>query len=241
MPGKSALFLITAIVLWAAPQTRTARDGVYTDAQAASGKVHYELSCGSCHGADLSGGRGSALKGDAFMANWGADDLGTLFTRIKTSMPNDAPGSLTDDAYLEIVAYMLQVNAFPSGADPLKLDGLKNLRLEGGDGPQQVPNFALVQVMGCLISAAGNTWQVTNATEPVRTRDPGVSKDDELKSAESKALGTQVFELMSIYPAPDRYKGHRVEAKGFLIRGSKDVKDRINVTSIQTLSETCRP
>jgi mono/diheme cytochrome c family protein len=234
--------MLASIISPAEAQTQTARDGVYTDAQAAAGKVQYEASCGSCHAADLTGGRGGPLKGDAFMANWGEDNLDTLFTRIKTSMPRDAPASLTDDAYVEIIAYVLQANAFPSGGSTLKSDMLKNIRIEVQSGPQPVPNFALVQVIGCLTHGGGNTWEIANGTEPVRTRDPGASKDDELKSAQAKVLGTQTFELLSIYPSPDPYKGHRVEAKGFLIRGSKeskDLKDRINVTSIQTLAPGC--
>jgi cytochrome c5 len=246
--SKAPLLLIPAVVLVlmltqntsaAVAQNQAARDGVYTDAQAAAGKIHYDISCGSCHAADLSGGRGSSLKGDAFMANWGDDNLEALFTRIKSSMPRDAPASLSDTAYLEIVAYMLQANAFPAGVDPLKIDALKNIRIEMRDGPQQVPNFALVQVMGCLMRTEQNTWEITDGTEPVRTRDPGASKDDELKSVAAKSLGTQAFQLMSIYPAPDPYRGHKVETKGFLIRGSKEVKDRINVTSIQSLAPRC--
>ena len=37
-------------------------------------------------------------------------------------MPRDDPGSLEESVYIDIVAYVLQQNAFPSGAEELKSD-----------------------------------------------------------------------------------------------------------------------
>ena len=78
---------------------------------------------------------------------------------------------------------------------------------------------------------------LTNASSPVRTKDPQPSKDDELKNLEKTGLGSQNFQLMNVYPAPDSHKGHKVEAKGFLIRDPKG--DRINATSLQRLAPAC--
>jgi uncharacterized membrane protein YcgQ (UPF0703/DUF1980 family) len=50
-------------------------------------------------------------------------------------------------------------------------------------------------------------------------------------------LGAQTFHLLNVYPRPDPYKGHKVEAKGFLIRDPGG--NRINVTSVQTLASRC--
>lgn len=217
--------------------SRTVWDGVYGTAQATRGKTHYENSCGSCHGADLSGGRGRPLKGDVFMRDWSGDHLGSLFSRMKNTMPLGAPASLSEDAYIEIVAYALQMNAFPPGTEDLTTGVLEGIRIEGKDGPEAVPNFALVRVIGCLLQGPDNAWVLDNASEPVRTKDPVASKDDELKDSEAKGLGSQTFQLMNVYPRPDSYKGHKVEAKGFLIKAAND--DRINVTSLQTLASSC--
>jgi len=216
------------------PSTNTGRktvwDGVYTDAQAARGRAQYEASCSSCH---ESGPR----KDGAFMRVWSETDVDDLFSQIKLSMPAGAPSSLIDSAYLEIVAYMLQVNAFPAGPNELNADAIKSIRIEGKNGPGPVPTFALVRTVGCLAEDPDATWMLADASEPIRTKDPAASKDDELKNSEAAALGAQTFQLLNVYPRPDQYKGHKVEAKGFLIRDPGG--DRINVTSVQTLAPRC--
>ena len=41
---------------------------------------------------------------------------------IKTSMPRDEPGSLDDHKAIDVVAYLLQRNALPAGAEELPPD-----------------------------------------------------------------------------------------------------------------------
>ena len=209
---------------------QTVWDGVYTDAQAARGKNQYEASCSSCH-------RAGPPKDDAFMRDWSGTDVDGLFSQIKALMPADAPSSLSDSAYLDIVAYMLQVNAFPAGTNELNADLIKSVRIEGRNGPEPVPNFALVRAVGCLTQGPDTAWMLADAGEPVRTRNPAASKDDELKNSEAAQFGTQTFRLLNVYPTPDPYKGHKVEAKGFLIRDPGG--NRINVTAVQSLAPRC--
>jgi mono/diheme cytochrome c family protein len=216
--------------------SRSVWDGVYTAAQATRGKAQYEANCGSCHGADLSGGAGQPLKGDIFMRVWIGYPLNSLFGRIKDTMPANAPASLSNNAYVEIVAHILQTNAFAPGASELRTDTLENIRIEGREGPQPIPNYALVRVVGCLTPGPQNAWTLSNASELVRTRSPEPSKDEELKDSQAKALGNQQFPLMSIYPGPDAYRGHKVEVKGFLIQGPNQ---HINVNALQTLASSC--
>ena len=209
---------------------QTVWDGVYTDAQAARGQTRYEASCRACH-------RDGPRKNDAFMRDWSGIDLGSVFNRIKASMPADAPSSLSDTAYLDLVAYILQVNTFPAGRNELNTDVINSIRVEGRNGPEAVPNFALVRVVGCLADRPDTAWTLADASEPVRTKNPAASKDDELKDSEAAALGAQRFQLLNVYPRPDPYTGHRVEVKGFLIRNPDG--DRLNVTSVQSLAPRC--
>jgi hypothetical protein len=222
--------LFTPAVIVFTMQIQTVWAGVYADDQAMRGKAQFEAHCTSCH-------RAGPANGDRFMQSWSGTDLNSLFSQMKASMPSDAPSSLSDDAYLDIVAYMLQVNAFPAGSNELQIETLKNIRVERREGPDPAPNFALVQVVGCLTEAPENTWMLTNASEPARTKNPQPSKDDELKNSEKIALGSENFRLMNVYPAPDSRKGHKVEAKGLLIRDPRG--DRINVTSLQSLAPAC--
>src|SRR5262245_50533232 len=95
------LFIATAIGLLAyshlaAQNSRTQWDGVYNAAQAARGEPLYSQYCASCHGPELSGGEmAPALVGRDFNANWNDLSLGDLFDRIRTSMPQNNPGTLS--------------------------------------------------------------------------------------------------------------------------------------------------
>ena len=217
---------------------RTVWDGVYTPEQAARGKAVYEANCSSCHQSDLSGSsEGRPLAGERFMQDWREDNLDTLFTRIRTLMPFDAPSSLSDQAYTDSVAYILQYNSFPAGTEELTPDGLEDIQIVGKDGPGPVPSFALVQVIGCLTQGEGSTWSLTRSTEPVRSTAPAASSPDELKAFASAPLGTQTFHLLSVYPSPEADNGRRMEVKGFLIRLPEE--NRINVSSLEMVAPTC--
>ena len=103
--------------------TRTTQDGVYTDDQAKEGKAQYSQNCAKCHMDDLSGsGEAQALAGDTFTQTWEGETVNDLFQVTYTTMPPDSPGSLTPEAALDVVAYLLQANQFPAGKDALKND-----------------------------------------------------------------------------------------------------------------------
>jgi S-disulfanyl-L-cysteine oxidoreductase SoxD len=125
----------------AAVAERKVWDGVYTDAQAARGKERYEASCARCHTPSLTGSdRGPGVKGNVFWSKWEEASLGPLFTLIRDTMPADAGAStVSDEAKIDILAYMLQQNDFPSGAQelalaPTALDGIKVARRTVVDG-----------------------------------------------------------------------------------------------------------
>jgi mono/diheme cytochrome c family protein len=210
--------------------TRTVWSGAYTDAQAARGEALYRANCSRCHNE-------GPRRGEAFMRDWSGSDVGSFFARTKASMPAGAPGSLTDAEYFDIIAYMLRVNDFPAGREELGPETAGSIRVEGRNGPEPVPSFALVRVVGCLTAGPGSDWTVTNGSEPARTRNPAASTGDELKGSEATALGTATFRLMNVYPRPEAYTGHKVEAKGFLIRDPNG--DRLNATAVQSLAPRC--
>ena len=209
---------------------RTVWDGVYTQAQAARGESRYRATCTSCHS-------DGPRRGEAFMRDWSGSDVGSLVTRTKASMPPGAPGSLTDADYLDLVAYMLRANDFPAGPGDLRLETAGSIRIEGRNGPEPVPNFALVRIVGCLAAGPGTDWTVTRGSAPARTRNPAASTGDELKGTEATPQGSGTFRLMNVYPRPEAFVGHKVEAKGFLIRDPNG--DRINSTALQSLAPRC--
>jgi len=219
--------------------TRTVWDGVYAAAQADRGQAAYVMSCSRCHGEDLTSS-GNVLRGAKFVDKWREDNLKSLFTGIRNTMPRQAPGSLSDQVYTDIVAYLLQVNAFPSGAEELRTDTLESIRLVTKEGPRPVPDFALVVSLGCLVRSAADTWVLEKASEPVRTRSPREATETEIAEAAVKPPGQHKFRLLdTLYFAPEPHAGHWMEAKGFLIRAPGD--DRINLTSLRMVRGDCTP
>lgn len=111
---------------------RSVWDGVYTADQAAKGQPAYSQYCAACHGETLAGGESAPpLAGGEFLSNWNGLTLGDLFERIRTSMPQDKPGSLSREVNSQILAYILKVNQFPGGkADlPQQTEALKGIQI----------------------------------------------------------------------------------------------------------------
>lgn len=109
-------------------------DGVYTAEQAEEGSGLYARHCESCHGDNLTGGIGGGppIAGSFFFNRWSGRSLHELFEYTSTAMPLDHPGSLSDDVYADILAYVLAFNEFPAGESELSSnpDQLQNIVIE---------------------------------------------------------------------------------------------------------------
>jgi quinohemoprotein ethanol dehydrogenase len=106
--------------------------GTYTLAQASRGEKLSAEFCFACHGSDLGGlDLAPPLAGDSFLQHWAGHDLNELYQIVFTTMPKQRPHSLSEQAYADIIAFLLQANGFPSGARELKADGatLAKIRL----------------------------------------------------------------------------------------------------------------
>jgi mono/diheme cytochrome c family protein len=129
--------LATILVLYstvhAQPPTKSVWEGVYSDEQANRGKALYAQECASCHGSELTGGEmAPPLAGGEFLAGWDGLTIGDLFERIRISMPQNAPGSLSGQQNADILAYVLSVSKFPAGAAEMPKEAgiLKQIKLE---------------------------------------------------------------------------------------------------------------
>ena len=113
----TAAFVVTCVVNYdASAQGRTTNDSVFTDEQATRGEDAYQQECAQCHLDDLLGdGIAPALIGAPFSFRWSELSVADMLVAIRTTMPQGAPASLSPQAYVDIVAYMLQVNDYPSG------------------------------------------------------------------------------------------------------------------------------
>jgi S-disulfanyl-L-cysteine oxidoreductase SoxD len=103
-----------------AQPTKSVWDGVYTEEQAKRGEPLYAEQCASCHGPELMGGEmAPALATGDFLAGWDGLTVGELFERIRVSMPQNAPGSLSGQQNADILAFMFKANNFPAGSTEL--------------------------------------------------------------------------------------------------------------------------
>ncbi len=235
--GWILLFAVAASAGAAPPENKSIWAGVYTAAQASRGQAIYAGECSRCHRDDLSGA-GGVLIGNHFMDQWREDSLKNFFTTLRQTMPANAPSSLSEQEYLDIVAYVLQMNDFPAGEKELTGETVASIRIEGKGGAAPVPDFSLVEIVGCLAQKADGSWMVTNASEPVRTRVPGNSTAAELESVKGKPLGNHTFGLLDFEGVQDHpVKGWKVEVKGLLIRKPGD--DRLNPSSLQMVAPEC--
>ena len=101
-------------------QEKSQWDGVFTEAQAKRGDPMYTQYCSSCHGPDLGGGEmAPGLVGSDFASNWNDLSLGQLFDRMRISMPQNNPGSLSRQQNADILAFVLYKGSAPAGTAEL--------------------------------------------------------------------------------------------------------------------------
>ena len=110
---------------------RTIWDGVYTEAQAKRGEAVYFNTCVRCHGPQLQGGNDGAgpLIGPTFNGNWNGVPLGQMVDRMRATMPQDKPNTLTRQQTTDVLSYILSVNKLPPGKTelPRQVDMLNSI------------------------------------------------------------------------------------------------------------------
>lgn len=110
----------------------------YSAAQVARGREVYQTSCLFCHGGNLQGSVGPALAG----ANARVGNLPSaqhLFDYLKATMPLTAPGSLSDDEYWAVSAFIMAENGVPQDGETLGPSNASSLPVAGGGYPPISP------------------------------------------------------------------------------------------------------
>jgi len=113
--------------------------GFYTDEQAERGKGYFRGNCEMCHAAEHSqagkrdliapSGRGFVagpvhirinLESEESFGRW--RNVGTLYNKIRTSMPLVDGGALSPEAYADITAFLMHEYGLPAGPEELQPD-----------------------------------------------------------------------------------------------------------------------
>lgn len=120
-----AIEVIPAQDSTAASTTRSVVSGVFNTEQVARGRAGHRAQCASCHGAE-------AYSGESFEKAWKGQTVFDLMELIRTTMPNDNPGNLPLNEYVDIVAYILNLNGYPPGEAelPADVEALKLVKID---------------------------------------------------------------------------------------------------------------
>lgn len=107
--------LLSPVRVQAQKVTRSTSAGVYTAEQAAGGKEVFVAQCTGCH-------TSASHTGPAFAQKWMGRPLSELFGYVAERMPKATPGSLSEDEYVLVIAYVLKINGMPAGKTELSGD-----------------------------------------------------------------------------------------------------------------------
>jgi cytochrome c len=115
------------------PSTANLKPATYANEQAVRGQQVYQATCARCHPP-------GHLDGETFEVGWNERRVFDLYSLLTNTMPQDKPGSLSDEEYIDVIAYLLQRNHVPASAVALRADtgSLKDARIDvkpvGGGG-----------------------------------------------------------------------------------------------------------
>lgn len=87
----------------------------YTEPQARRGQRAFRQVCSDCHYT-------SEFKGPVFTDVWARRTARDLYRELRRTMPDDNPGGLPRQTYVDVMAYILELNGYPAGADELPPD-----------------------------------------------------------------------------------------------------------------------
>lgn len=120
-----ALCLTGALALPASAQDPAPPDLAAAAAkQIELGEQWFRAACFECHA------NGNLANAD-FRLKWNSRSAFDLVESIRSTMPESAPGSLTQGTYIAVVAYLIRTNGMPVGTSALPADsaGLATIKL----------------------------------------------------------------------------------------------------------------
>lgn len=120
-----AAVAVTAFGATAQSQTYKLTGGGISQEQVDRGKTAFMDNCAGCHGDDLRSVDSNApdLRGPTFQYGWVDVPLSEKFEKIVTTMPPGQGGSLDDQTYADIMAFILATNGVAPTEGELPGDG----------------------------------------------------------------------------------------------------------------------
>ncbi len=130
LAGLGALLLVAGCAASPSPSPSPTPPSSPTIGQFAdAGKTVFAGRCAKCHGDQGQGISGPAIIGQ--YANLGKYNTAqSLLSFVDTTMPFDAPGSLSHQEYLQVLCYLLVQNNFASSSTTFNENGLASIQLK---------------------------------------------------------------------------------------------------------------
>ncbi len=98
-------------------------DSVFTAEQADRGEQTFMTMCLDCHLPEEFSDAG-------YLSSWEGQTVTDFVEFVQSSMPEDNPGTLKNTEYLDVIAYILELNGIPSGSRTLNIDLANSARIE---------------------------------------------------------------------------------------------------------------
>lgn len=98
-----------------ASPAEAAASASFTQSQAERGLAVFRDVCVECH-------YRSDFRGTQFQFEWRRRSVGDFYKTIVENMPEDDPGALDPQEYIDVVAFLLSLNGFSAGSDELLAD-----------------------------------------------------------------------------------------------------------------------
>lgn len=102
----------------------------FSAAQARRGEEAFGTTCAECHAT-------GEFRGRDFEFRWRRRTAWDFYRTVSRTMPEDAPGSLSDRQYVDVVAYILELNGHAPGEGELPADRetLDRILMDAGSEP----------------------------------------------------------------------------------------------------------
>lgn len=125
--------VVTALLAVAKDGTRSVQSGVFTAEQAQRGAQVFEDACKKCHQPEEYGD-------GIYMEGWSGQLASDMIDQLRSTMPQDNPGSLKRMDYVDLAAYLFELNALPTGEAEMDTDNTKSILIEGPYGSSSDPD-----------------------------------------------------------------------------------------------------
>ncbi len=133
MPCRRLLIAVVILVFQASalgqsartPEYSSVQQGVYSTTQAARGEAVWNNHCAECHYPEE--------YSNGYLSAWNGENVFDLYAYLRITMPYLEPGTLENEQYVDVTAYLLSRNPLPAGDTELEVDrqALQGILIEG--------------------------------------------------------------------------------------------------------------